>query len=62
MSTNQHAASATPDVRIAGTGLFTPPNKITNEELVEAYNGFVAKWNADNAPAIEAGDVEPLQP
>ncbi|MEM6415689.1 MAG: beta-ketoacyl-ACP synthase III [Pseudomonadota bacterium] len=53
---------ATSGVRIVSTGLFTPPNAISNEELVEAFNGFVNKWNAENASAIDAGDLEPLQP
>ena len=52
----------TPDVRIAATGLFTPPNSISNAELVDAFNGFVEKFNSDNAAKIEAGEMEPLQP
>ena len=50
------------DVRIVGTGLFTPPNSISNEELVEAFNAYVEKFNADNAADIEAGKIQPLQP
>lgn len=38
----------TPIARILSTGLYTPPHSISNEELVDAYNGFVAKWNAEN--------------
>ncbi|MEO1657115.1 MAG: beta-ketoacyl-ACP synthase III [Pseudomonadota bacterium] len=34
--------------RILSTGLYTPPNSISNEELVEAYNTFVERWNAKN--------------
>jgi len=52
----------TPDVRIAATGLFTPPHSISNEELVEAFNGFVQKFNNDNAGPIASGEIEPLQP
>ncbi|MEM9232889.1 MAG: beta-ketoacyl-ACP synthase III [Pseudomonadota bacterium] len=37
-----------PIARILSTGLFTPPNAISNEELVEAYNAWVEKWNAEN--------------
>ncbi|MCA8888236.1 MAG: beta-ketoacyl-ACP synthase III [Parvularculaceae bacterium] len=48
--------------RIAGTGLYTPPHSISNAELVEAFNAFVERWNAENAAAIAAGDIEPLQP
>ncbi len=32
--------------RILSTGLFTPSQSITNEELVESYNAWVAQWNA----------------
>lgn len=56
------ASPQAPDVRIVATGLFTPPNAISNEELVEAFNGFVERFNADNAAAIEAGDIDPLNP
>ena len=51
----------TPDVRIAATGLFTPPHSITNEELVEAFNAYVDKYNAERADDIAAGRQEPLQ-
>ncbi|MGF1544200.1 MAG: beta-ketoacyl-ACP synthase III [Parvularculaceae bacterium] len=52
--------AAEPDVRIAGTGLFTPPHAISNEELVTAFNAFVRLWNAENAADIEAGRAAPL--
>ena len=51
-----------PDVRIIATGLYTPPQRITNDELVAAFNAFVARFNAENAAAISAGAIEPLQP
>ena len=44
---------------IAATGLYTPEQSISNDELVEAYNAWVDQWNAANAAAIEAGEVEP---
>ena len=47
---------------IAGTGLYTPAQGISNAELVESYNRFVEKYNAENASAIEVGEVEALQP
>ena len=47
---------------LSGTGLFTPPNTITNDELVEALNAFVESFNAENAADIEAGRVEALSP
>ena len=36
-------------VVISGTGLFTPPNSISNEELVVAFNAYAELFNADNA-------------
>uniref|UniRef100_Q07TN5 3-oxoacyl-(Acyl-carrier-protein) synthase n=1 Tax=Rhodopseudomonas palustris (strain BisA53) TaxID=316055 RepID=Q07TN5_RHOP5 len=47
---------------IAATGLYTPPDAISNAELVEAFNAYVARFNADNAAAIAEGALEPLQP
>ena len=46
---------------ISGTGLYTPPESISNEELVEAFNQFVATYNEQNASAIADGIIEPLQ-
>ena len=48
------------NVVISGTGLYTPPNSISNDELVESFNAYVRQFNADNAAAIEAGEVQPL--
>jgi beta-ketodecanoyl-[acyl-carrier-protein] synthase len=47
---------------IAATGLFTPPQSISNAELVETFNAFVARFNAENADAIAGGRIEALQP
>ncbi len=46
---------------ITGTGVFTPENVITNAELVEAFNAYADKQNAENAEAIAAGQMEPMQ-
>ena len=46
---------------ISGTGLYTPPAYIDNEELVEAFNAYVRAFNDRNSQAIAAGEVEPLQ-
>ena len=45
---------------ISGTGLYTAPQVISNEELVAAYNAYVAQFNADNAAGIAAGEVTKL--
>ena len=44
-------------VAITGTGLFTPEESISNDELVANFNAYVEKFNAENAAAIEAGGV-----
>ena len=46
---------------ITGTGVFTPEQIITNDELVEAFNAYADKMNAQNADAIAAGEMEPMQ-
>lgn len=46
---------------ISSTGLFTPDNSISNEELVESFNSYVDLHNHENAAAISAGEVEELQ-
>ena len=45
---------------ISSTGLFTPEESITNEELVASFNEYVRRHNAANAEAIAAGEMEPL--
>jgi beta-ketodecanoyl-[acyl-carrier-protein] synthase len=46
-------------VVITGTGLFTPEESISNEELVASYNAWVDLFNGDNAAAIARGDLAP---
>ncbi len=45
---------------ISATGLFTPEESITNEELVASFNEYVDRFNAANAEAIEVGETEAL--
>jgi len=47
---------------IRSTGLYTPEESISNAELVESFNAYVARYNADHAPQIEAGALQPLSP
>jgi beta-ketodecanoyl-[acyl-carrier-protein] synthase len=47
---------------IAATGLYTPPNSLSNAELVETFNAYVERFNAANADAIAAGEVAALTP
>ena len=45
-------------VVISGTGLYTPEQSISNEELVTAFNSWVDRFNADHADAIARGEEE----
>lgn len=47
---------------ITGSGVYTPDQIITNDELVEAFNAYAAKFNAENAEAVAAGEIEPKEP
>ncbi len=47
---------------IAATGLYTPPETLSNEELVETFNAYVERFNAAHAEAIAAGEVTALAP
>ncbi len=45
---------------ISATGLWTPEDSISNEELVEGFNAYVDKWNSENAAEITAGTKDEL--
>ena len=47
---------------ITGTGVFTPPETITNAELVAAFNAYAERFNSENAEAIAAGRIEAKDP
>jgi len=47
---------------IAATGLFTPPESISNDELVECFNTYVERFNAENEAAIAEGKIAALLP
>jgi beta-ketodecanoyl-[acyl-carrier-protein] synthase len=49
-----------PSIVISGTGLFTPQQSISNEELVIAFNAYVDQYNAQHQDAISKGEQEAL--
>jgi beta-ketodecanoyl-[acyl-carrier-protein] synthase len=49
------------DIVISGTGLFTPKNKISNDELVESFNRYVDSFNKENKEPIEKGEIKALE-
>lgn len=48
-------------VVISGTGLYTPEQSISNEELIASFNAYVEQFNVDHAEAIANGDVVALE-
>jgi beta-ketodecanoyl-[acyl-carrier-protein] synthase len=51
-----------PALAVTGTGLYTPEQSISNEELVASFNEFVRRHNESHAAAIAEGTVEALLP
>lgn len=45
---------------ISATGLFTPEDSISNEELVASFNEYVRRYNQQHSDAIEAGEITAL--
>ncbi len=43
---------------LSTTGLWTPSQSISNEELVESYNAWANQWNAEHAAQIDRQEVE----
>ena len=50
-----------PDIVISGTGLFTPAESISNEELVTSFNAYADNFNVEQAEQIAAGTVAAMQ-
>ncbi len=48
-------------VVISGTGLFTPPFSISNDELVACFNTYVQNFNARHDSAIASGEIAALE-
>ena len=46
---------------ISGTGVFTPEESITNEELVRAYNEYAENYNLANKNKIDLGEKIALE-
>ncbi|VAV95766.1 3-oxoacyl-[acyl-carrier-protein] synthase, KASIII [hydrothermal vent metagenome] len=42
---------------ISSTGLWTPKDSISNEELVDSYNSWANRWNETHAAEISAGEI-----
>lgn len=53
-----HEGAIVTEIVISGTGLFTPPESISNAELVESLAIATRAWNEENAEAIANGTLE----
>lgn len=47
-------------VFITGSGVFTPPLSISNDELVEAFNAYADAYNKENSESIDKGDLDAI--
>ena len=45
-------------VLITGSGLYTPSQIISNDELVESYNKYVDSYNLENDEAINSVELK----
>lgn len=59
-SVNPESVSG-PRIVISGTGLFTPSETISNDELVKSFNQYVDLYNEEHRADIEAGVCEALE-
>ncbi len=46
---------------ISGSGVYAPPDSISNEELAASYNSYAAKYNKSREREIAAGETTPLK-
>ena len=51
-----------PALALTGTGLYTPEQSISNDELVASFNEYVRRTNEANAKAIASGGAAALAP
>lgn len=56
----QQPHSAAIPIVISGSGVFTPPDSISNDELVASFNLYVDNFNTEHAAEIERGELAAL--
>ena len=49
------------NIYIAGTGIWHPKDKISNDEIVNSYNSYAERFNNDNQSDIDKGLVQPME-
>lgn len=46
---------------ISGSGIYTPTDSISNDELVASFNSYVEQYNSSREKEIMRGEIEPLK-
>jgi len=49
------------NIYIAGTGIWHPEEKVSNDEIVNSYNSYVEKFNQENNLEIANGSLEAME-
>ena len=49
------------NIYIAGTGIWHPEEKVSNNEIVNSYNSYVKKFNQENKLEIENGSIGAME-
>ena len=49
------------NIYIAGTGIWHPEEKVSNNEIVNSYNSYVKKFNQENKLEIENGSIDAME-
>ena len=49
------------NIYIAGTGIWHPEEKVSNNEIVNSYNSFVKKFNQENKLEIKNGSIDAME-
>ena len=49
------------NIYIAGTGIWHPEEKVSNNEIVNSYNSYVEKFNQENKLEIENGSIDAME-
>ena len=49
------------NIHIAGTGIWFPDEKISNEELINSYNSYVDLFNYENHSKIQEGLLDSME-
>lgn len=46
---------------ISGSGIFTPSESVSNDELADSFNRYVKQFNRCREKEIRSGEIKPLR-